>query len=91
MDSVSDWPITQASVKLASGTVYETSNNGEFLIFAPDAIVVEVSKTGYITQSVMVSPDDVIIELVAIGKCYTQLLFTWVILSHSHCIPLLYS
>ena len=84
MDSVSGLPIQLASVKLASGKVYETNNNGEFLIYTPDAIEVEVFKTGYITQSLMVSPGDVIIELVVIGKCYTQLLFNWAILSHSN-------
>ena len=70
MNSASGFPIPQASIQLVDGTVYETSNAGEFDFCMPDSPVVQVSRSGYISQSATVSTGGVTIELVAIRKLY---------------------
>ena len=74
MDSASGFPLPQASIQLVDGTVYETSNAGEFEFCMPDSPMVQVSRFGYIPQNATVSPGSVTIELVAIRKLYNKFL-----------------
>ena len=64
---------------------YESSSDGTFIMFIFDDYETTFSKEGYVSTTLLVSPGDTLkIDLIPCGKCYTKLLFNFVILSHSH-------
>ena len=78
-------PLPDVTIKYATVTLAKSSSDGTFEFYVDHIKGITFSKDEYFSKTLLVWPGDTLrITLYSWCKCYSKLLFNFVILSHSH-------